>query len=168
MALDRAYWSAVLEAAGHLRHGDRESCMGPVVAEAGAAAVFGTVRAAATYEIPWSRWEGLVPPTVGRPSAAALAALYADPTAEHVMEQMPWLCGGEPLEQPVDVAALEDAAWRRCVRVANRQYYSPTTGPAVLIGYYYLKRQEARSLLGLSQLVRYNTPEPEILEFLGL
>ena len=103
-----------------------------------------------------------------RPSEAAIRGLYSDPTPEHVLEHMPWLVAGETVHEAADLAALEDAAWRRCIRLANRQYYAPTPGPAVLIGYYYLKRQEMRSLLGLSQLLRYNTPEPEILEFLGL
>jgi vacuolar-type H+-ATPase subunit C/Vma6 len=168
MALDRAYWTAVLEAAGHLRAADRGSCMAPVHAEAAAAAVFGTVRAAATYEIPQDRWDRLVPPAGDRPSRAALHALYSNPTPEHVVENMAWLFAGEAVHEAADLAALEDAAWRRCVRLANRQYYAPTPGPAVLIGYYYLKRRETRSLLGLSQLLRYNTPQPEILEFLGL
>jgi vacuolar-type H+-ATPase subunit C/Vma6 len=168
MALGRGYWDAVLRAARPLGRPKPEGSMAPVYAEAAAAAVFGTIRAAATYGIPWERWARLVPPTGRGPGEAALASLYADPTAEHVLDHMPWLCAGEELREPADVASLEDAAWSRCVRLANRQYYARILGPAVLIGYYYLKRQETRSLLGLSQLLRYNTPEPEILEFLGL
>jgi vacuolar-type H+-ATPase subunit C/Vma6 len=168
MALDHGYWRAVLEAAEPLSTPEPEGSMAPVYLEAAAAAVFGTARAAATYGIPWERWARLVAPTAGAPDVAALSALHADPTPGHVLERMPWLFAGETVKEPVDLASLEDAAWQHCVRLANRQYYATTSGPAVLIGYYYLKRQETRSLLGLSQLLRYNTPEPEILDFLGL
>ena len=89
-----------------------------------------------------------------------------------MVESLPWLQRvlGDSVsaDEPPDLGRLEEALWHGAVRLANRQYYEMPAGPAVLVSYFYLKREELRHLLALTQMLRYGEGEAQIVEYLGV
>lgn len=168
MAFDRGYWTEVVDALAALRDADSEDCGAPVLAELDSMRVLGTVRAADTYGMSWEEWSAFLPPEGGKVSRGALQALHAQPGAAEAVALLPWLDADAGDEAAWDVGRLEEELWHRTVRMANRQYYRTTSGPAVLVSYFYLKRDETRHLLALVQFLRYGTPEAEVAAQLGL
>jgi vacuolar-type H+-ATPase subunit C/Vma6 len=168
MAFDKGYWRGVWHS---LPRGAR-AYAAPVQHEFDAMRLLGTLRAARHYGLSWSQWEPLLPDGPGGLSEATLRSLHADPRLEFVIGSIRWL--GPEAERLRDekggpsLGRLEEALWRRLVRTADRQYYCNMTGPAVLIAYFYLKRNELRELLGIAQMVRYGWPESDIVEYLDL
>lgn len=148
MAFDRGYWMRVRDA--------RQRWSGPVAAECEAARLLATLRAARVYDLPWERIRALLPPPgPGGLEGGALAQIHADPSAGNLIRLLPWLerlaDGPDELE---DTGRLEERLWHRAVRLADRQYYMTFDGYGALIGYYYLKREELRHLLSITQMLR--------------
>ena len=98
----------------------------------------------------------------------AVRRIHADPDPAAAARRLPPPAVRDLPEDPADLGRLEEALWNRIVAAADRQFYRTGTGPAVVIGYYYLKRQELRHLLGLTQMLRYGKSANEIVEYLGL
>lgn len=172
MAFDKGYWAGVWEGVRQLPFGERRRCSAPVRSEFDALRLLATVRAAATYGIPWEDWEALMPVGPGAIGEGALRRIHATPTLASVLENVPSLKGLLSDEVPArgsgDIGPLERALWHRTLRLVNRQYYGTTSGPAVLVSYFYLKRNELRQLLGLTQMLTYGAEEQEIIEYLEL
>lgn len=169
MAMDRGRWEAVAAALDALPRRDRAACRPPIACESDGLRLAGALRAATVYEMPWERFEALLPAGPGELSVADLRRVYARPQSETVLEVLPEL--RHFLEDPGRAGspgALEEAMWRRTLREANRQYYGHLSGPAILVSYYYLKRNEQRSLAMLAQMVRVGMRRRAILERLGL
>lgn len=166
MAFDKGYWRGVWEALSRLPRGESARCRAPLGCEFEAMRLLGTLRAAAVYGIPWEQWEAVMPVWPGAMGARALRRIYERPEVDFVREAVPrfrdalerFLKPGEA----ADFGRVEEALWHETVRLANRQYYTTTLGPAVLVSYFYLKRQELRHLLGLVQMVRYGKGEEEV------
>ncbi len=172
MAFDKGYWTGVREALEGLPPGERRQCSAPVACEFDAMGLLGTLRASSTYGIPWEQWETLLPAGWGRISRGQLRRIHANPELGDVVESLPWLQrvlgdSVSPDEAP-DLGRLEEALWHEAVRLANRQYYEMLAGPAVLVSYFYLKREELRHLLALTQMLRYGEGEAQIVEYLGV
>jgi hypothetical protein len=127
-----------------------------------------TLRASATYQIPWEHWEVLMPVGPGSLSLSAVRRLHEDPDPALAVACLPPPAVSWSGEGTADLGHLEEALWTRVVHQANRQYYRTTGSSGVVIGYYYLKRQELRHLLGLTQMLRYGKGAAEIVDYLGL
>jgi vacuolar-type H+-ATPase subunit C/Vma6 len=168
MAFDRGYWTEVVAALAVLRHADREDCAAPVLAELDSMRLLGTVRAAETYGMSWDEWSRFLPPDAGSIGRPALQAMHGAPEPAEAAAALPWVDADAYDIEKWDVGTLEEELWHRTVRMANRQYYKTTSGPAVLVSYFYLKREETRHLLALVQFLRYGTPEAEVVAQLGL
>jgi hypothetical protein len=50
---------------------------------------------------------------------------------------------------------IEDAFWEVAFARANRVYYNDMTGPSVLVAYYYIRRNELKQLVQLSESLHY-------------
>ncbi len=172
MALDRGYWRGVWDAVEALPARRAARCVEPVRREAEAMRLLGTLRAAGTYDMAWEEWVDLLPPGGERAPTAALRQVHARPTVEFARERLPWVDAAlrrhVPPGEPADLWRLEEALWHEVARAADRQYYRRMSGPAVLVSYYYLKREELRHLLGITQMVRYGKGEREFSEYLEL
>lgn len=172
MAFDRGYWQGVWEALERLPRRDAARCAGPARRECAAMRLMGTLRAAGTYGMPWEDWVEMLPPGGDGPGLATLREIHGRPTVECARERLPWvdeaLRRHVPPGEPADLWRLEEALWHETVRAADRQYYAQMSGPAVLVSYYYLKREELRHLLGVTQMLRYGKDEREISQYLEL
>ena len=170
VAFDKGYWLGVWEKLGRLPAEDREQCSVLLRCEFEAMRVLGTLRAAATYHIPWEEWQALLPRLPGETGSLELRRIHGRPELELIREQVPWARHAlrrfvAPGEVP-DFARLEEALWQETARLANRQYYTATSAPAILVSYFYLKRHELRRLMALTQMVRYGGKEDEIAAYL--
>lgn len=169
MAFDMGYWSGVPEALDRLSHPEQVQCSAPIRCEFDAMRLLATLRAARLYRVPWRQLRSLLPEGRGAIGIRTLGEVYENPEPQFVMDRVPQLRRlSVSLEQAGEIGALEDVLWHEAVRLANRQYYGVTSGPAVLVSYFYLKREELRHLLALTQMLRRRRPEAEILEHLGL
>ena len=74
------------------------------------------------------------------------------------------------LSEPYCVSPLAYAVpkARRAIRAADRQFYTSSSALALLVSYFYLKRNETRHLFGLAQMLRYERSPVEVVEYLGL
>jgi hypothetical protein len=121
--------------------------------------------------MPWEEWERLLPEGPGRIGKDTLHRVHEMKELEAALTAVPWLrkalaaLGGEAA---ADLGRLEEALWREAVRVANRQYYTNEGEAAVLVSFYYLKRDELRGLFSLTQMVRHGRTEEEIGGYLGV
>lgn len=167
MAFDKGYWTDVQEALAGFSRGARKKCAAPVELEFDTLRLVAVLRAARVYDLEWNTTRRLLPEGEGGMSMGALQQLHEDPSAENVADLVGWLRPISPtLEALEDTTRVEDLLWHRAVRLANRQYYASMEGPAALIAYYYLKREELRHLLSLTQMLRLNRPAEEIVQFL--
>jgi len=165
MAIERAYWMRLLEALSSLGHTDRQACAGPLLWELGAARLLAVLRAARSYDAPWEQLRPLLPPwpagmdplpCVVLPDST-LQALYDAPTAEAVAARV-------PIVQPAlaeSLTDLEEHLWTQTFRQANRLHYGVLEGAAILVSYFYVRRNELRNLTRLAECVYYGT------EFVG-
>jgi vacuolar-type H+-ATPase subunit C/Vma6 len=170
MAFDRGYWLGVRRAAERLDRSDRVHCLAPVHAELEAMRALVALRASLVYKMPWEQLESLLPPAMlGGAGDRALRELHEHPDPERVLQVVPWLGDTDwAPDQDDGTRRLEDVMWRRIVRRAERQYRALAGAFATLIAYYYLKRNEFRRLVSLTQMLRYGTPSEEMAARLGL
>jgi vacuolar-type H+-ATPase subunit C/Vma6 len=170
MAFDQGYWQNVWEALARLPEGERRECSAPLQCEFDSMRLLGTLRAAAAYGLPWDEWESVLPVGEGRISTSALRSIHARPDLEHVSQVVGWvkvaLDRYLSSQELLDLGHLEEALWREALRLANRQYYGSLSACAALVSYFYLKRQELRRLLGLTQMLRYGKAEEEVSAYL--
>ncbi|MHC4787870.1 MAG: V0D/AC39 family V-type ATPase subunit [Planctomycetota bacterium] len=164
MALDRGYWAAVWEAAGQLPLGAGPRSCAPIRAEFDAMRLLATLRAAA-YEIPWEQWERLLPLGPGGIGTEALRRIHAAPDVAALADALP---GWAPGREAADSGDLEEVFWHGAVHLADRQFYGTGSAVALLVSYFYLKREELRHLLGLTQMLRYGSEQAAIQQQLDL
>jgi len=161
MALAREYWEGVTAAFAALSGADREACAGPVLSELAAARLLMVLRAARNYDLEWDRLKPLLPRNASTEdgpsgiSAAALEALHGDPSPANVARQVGLVRTPAHAEDLVD---LEELLWERTYRMANRIYYSVMDGPAVAVGYFYVRRNELKALVHLAEAIHYGSP----------
>ena len=164
MALERQYWQGVVESLRELPAACRGECAVPILSELGAARLLAVLRAARHTDIAWEDLLRLIPAWKGNGedgphgglSDSALQELHRDPSAENVAAKVPGLTA----EQAENLADLEHLLWGRTFRLANRLYYRTLSGPAVVVGYYYVRRNELKALTALVESVHYGRPSP--------
>jgi vacuolar-type H+-ATPase subunit C/Vma6 len=170
MAFDQGYWLSVWESLARLPAGERRECSAPLQCEFDAMRLLGTLRAAGTYGLPWDEWESVLPAGQGGISTSTLRSIHARPDLEHVGRAVRWAKAAldrylRPEDAP-DLGRLEEVLWRETVSLANRQHYASVSASAALVSYFYLKREELRRLLGLTQMLRYGKAENEVSAYL--
>ncbi len=169
MALDRGYWEGVAGACRGLAAGEQAASCRPIVVEHDAMRLLAVLRAARLYELPWAQLAPLLPSGWGELDEDRLRAIYSDPEPERLLEQVPALRRSvESPEQAQSIGRVEEALWAEAVRLADRQYYGSLSGPAVLVSYWYLKRNEMKRLMRLGQMLRLGIEKRRITERLGL
>jgi len=162
MALERAYWAQALEALRHLPIADSTACAGPVLHELGAARLLAVLRAGRHYELRWDRLQPLLPPSAEdlapRPALPTgdgqLRELHRDPSAARLTAMLRLVRPQEAQSLP----DIEDRLWRETFRIANRLYYAMAQGPAILVSYFYVRRNELRELTRLAESIHYGRP----------
>ena len=169
MALDRGRLATVSEALEDLPRAVRGSCLPPVRMEMDANRLLAVLRATRTYGIKWEALSPVLPADHGELNANTLRAIHAHPDGQQVMQALPFLRDRlDSPEQAESPGAVEEVLWAQTVRLAERQYRSELAGPAILVSYYYLKRNELRQLIALVQLVGRDASPREVEERLGL
>ena len=163
MALERAYWEGVIGACSALLPYDFSACLDPILCELNGARLIAVLRAARNYDIGWERLEPLLPMCEkGRTDRApfhvgnnTLRELHADPSARNVTSKVRGISRAEDAE---NLVGLDEMLWERAFRLANRLYYGVTEGPAVLVGYFYVCRNELKNLTALIESIHYGKP----------
>jgi len=163
MALDRAYWDGVIGACSVPPSWGFGACSAPVLCELNGARLLAVLRAGRGYDIGWEQVAALVP--AGGTARAEYAPFYvadgvlrelhADPSAGNVAAKVPGISQAKDAESLV---ALEDLLWQSAFRLANRLYYGVPEGPAVLVGYFYVRRNELKNLTALVESLHYGRP----------
>jgi len=142
--------------------------MEPVWRELHGLRLLATLRAARVYGMPWEHLEALLPAAGSPPSVERLQNLYARPDAENVLSAVPWPVLSPPAaEDAEDPDRFERWLWGGIQRAATRQRRA-AGALAVLIAYYYSKRNEFQRLTGLTQMLRYGMGTSEIVQSLEL
>jgi vacuolar-type H+-ATPase subunit C/Vma6 len=165
MVIDAGYWRRVTAALDRLAPWDLAACAAPVVAELAALRLVAVLRAARNYGIAWDVLAPLLPAGRGGICDRDLRAIHQHPEPATVLARLAPLSKALPAPEAeqahafgVDfVGRVEDALWESTMAAADRQYYNPPGGlfgPATLVSYFYLKRQELRSLVQVAQLLR--------------
>ena len=162
MALERAYWEQVVEALRGLPPAESAACAAPVLCDLGAARLLAVLRAGRQYELRWDRLQPLLPPWPAdlRPCPAVLMAdgrlaeLHRDPSPARVTAMLRFVRPQEAQSLP----DLEDRLWKETFRVANRLYYAMSEGRAILVSYFYVRRNELKALTKLVESVHYGRP----------
>jgi vacuolar-type H+-ATPase subunit C/Vma6 len=161
MALMRAYWQGVIRTLGMLSAGWRAACSPPILQELTAERVLAVIRAARVYGLSWDRLRPLLAPWPPRQeggrtpfyvSEAILRLIHSDPSPDRVAAALPFRLDER---EAADVVLLEQALWARAYRIANRMYYLAEPGPAVLVAYYYVRRNELRNVTRIAEAVHY-------------
>jgi hypothetical protein len=158
MAFDRAYLAALT----------RFSSIDAVRCELLGAQVLCVLRGADLYALPWEHLRTFLP-SAENDVLLMLSEIYSDPAIEHVLPLVQERVGELQSKRKIeDIPALEEAFWARTVHLARRAYYGEMRGWSALVGYYYLKRDEMRKLLTLTELVRCGRGRRERVEALDL
>ncbi len=172
MAFDRGYWLGVWDAVARLSGSEAAQCAGPIRVEFDVLRLLATLRAGANYDIPWEEWRAVVPVGDGAIGLETLRRIHEEPTLEFARAALPWRDGvltrRLAQDEAPDLGRVEEALWHETVRLANRQYYSFSEGPAVLVSFYYLKREELRHLMAIIQMLRYGRTGEEVARHLEL
>jgi len=172
MAFDCGYWQAVQEAVAQLSAIEQSQCSAPILAERDAMRLLSALRAAGVYGLPWEEFSTVLPAGGRGLGLGTLREVYGQPELEFAVQRVPGLAEAvdrhRPAEQVRELGDLEDVLWHEVIRLANRQYYARPAGPAVVVSYFYLVREELRHLLALAQMLRVGRPAAEIAERLHL
>ena len=160
MAFDRGYWEGVRDAIGRLPAAEARRCAGPIRAEREAMRLLATLRASAVYALSWEEWSPYLPPAAGGAPDEMLQAVHARPDIDRLVDTVPFLRRVPGVGAAADIGELEEVLWQRTVHAADRQFYSTSSAGALLVSYFYLKRNETRRLLELAQRLHHGrTPE---------
>jgi len=160
MAVERAYWDGVNRGLRLLPGAHRSACAQPIEHERNIARLLTVLRAARHYEM---RWEDLAPLLPAGDSSGdggagvgvseeVLRAIHGNPSPDNVAAKVRGLAR---LGVPESLVELEERLWNQVFRLANRLYYTMPDGPAVLVGYYYVRRNELKNLTALVEAVHY-------------
>ena len=160
MALERAYWRGVTDACRALPRRWLSDCSAPILWELDAVRLLAVLRSARSYDIEWERLEPLLPQRNGFEAApgglnvsqAVLRQLHADPSGKNLAATVPAL---RKIGAPEDLVELEDLLWKELSRLADRVFYSALEGPAILVAYFYLRRNELKELTALVEELHY-------------
>jgi len=170
MALDRGYWQQVGAALRGLPSGARAECQGPVQCEFDSVRFTAALRAARVYGLSWEELGPLLPVGWGRLSSTGLRGLLEDAGDERALRTFSALCPGAQgrlrPEDGADVTAMEEVLWHETVRLARKAFGTDTGGFGLLVCYFYLKQEETRHLLSLTQMVRRGMGTEDILAYL--
>ncbi len=172
MGLDRGCWQAVGTALRALTPEDREECEGPVGCEFDTVRFTAVLRAARVYGLTYDKFEAMVPTGWGRMNPETMRRLFEDPRQENALRTLSSIAPGARRhlrgEGEADIMALEHALWRTTARLARRRFETSTSGFGLLISYFYLKQDETRRLLSLTQMVRRGMAAEDIVSYLEL
>jgi len=172
MAFDCGYWQAVQEAVGRLSAAEQSQCSAPILAERDAMRLLCALRAGGVYDISWDEFRAVLPGGRGGLGVGTLREVYEHPELGFALQRVPGLADAverhRPAEQVQQIGDLEDVLWHEVIRLARRQYYALPVGPAVVVSYFYFKREELRHLLALAQMLRVGRSPTEIAERLHL
>jgi hypothetical protein len=160
MALERAYWEGVCAGFKWLPADYRETCIRPILYELYAARLMAVLRAARNYKVRWEDLQPLLPPAamgsvksgLGA-SDSALRRVHEQPAPERIAASVRAL---RKPKVPESLLELEELFWQEIFRRANRVYYTAPEGPAVLVGYYYVRRNELKNLTALVESIHYS------------
>ena len=172
MGLDRGCWQAVGTALRALTQEDREECEGPVRCEFDTVRFTAVLRAARVYGLTFERFETMVPTGWGRLTHDMMRRLFEDPRQENALRMLSSIAPGARrhlrAEGEADIMALEDALWRTTARLARRRFETSASGFGLLVSYFYMKQEETRRLLSLTQMVRRRMAAEDIVSYLEL
>ncbi len=172
MGLDRGCWQAVGAALRALSPQDREECEGPVRSEFDTVRFTAVLRAARVYGLAYEQFAAMVPTGWGRLNPEMMRRLFEDPRPENALRVLTSIAPGARrhvhAEGEADIMALEHALWRTTARLARRRFETSNSGFGLLISYFYLKQDETRRLLSLTQMVRRRMETEEIVAYLEL
>ncbi len=172
MAVERAFWEAVTGSLAGLPARWREACARPVLSELRSTRLLTVLRATGVHGVEWEDVERILPACDPRlhadegaqPSESALRALHADPSVQKAAVLVPGLRSRGRAEAAGEVGAslveLEDMCWRATFRLANRLYYAVLEGPATLVSYFYVRRNEMKELTALVEALHYGRRPP--------
>ena len=160
MALQRACWTDIMHACDRLAARWRMTCLGPVLCEIDSARLLAVLRAARNYRLRWEQIEPFLPERGPLKDAAGgfnisnatLRELHKDPSESRLASALP---ASRQTGVAEDIVAIEETLWKRTMSEAERLFYSTMEGPAVMVGYYYLRRNELKELTGLAEAVHY-------------
>jgi V/A-type H+-transporting ATPase subunit C len=170
MGLDRGYWHAVGAALQTLSAEDREDCEAAVRSEFDAVRFTAVLRASRLYGLSWDQFRRVLPTGWGRLSEQAMRRLFQNPSQDETLRLLSTIAPGSrrqlTSEREADITALEDVLWRQTARLAHWVFESSASGFGLLVGYFYLKQEETRRLLSLTQMVRRHMSSDDILSYL--
>jgi len=162
MAIESAYWRSVGAVLRGLPAEMQRACSPPLLHELRTGSVLAVLRSARNYQIRWEsllesvRIGGGLSPYAFVPGLAVgfLRRLYDDPSPQNVSSLLP----GVKEEDARSLTTLEDVLWQQTFRIANAIFYSAAEGPGVVIGYYYVRRNELKNLTRLAEALHYGSP----------
>jgi V/A-type H+/Na+-transporting ATPase subunit C len=170
MGLDRGCWQAVGAALRALPADEREDCQAPVRREFDSVRFTAVLRASRVYGLSWEQFQAVVPTGWGRLSSSMMRSLFegaGQPEALRIMESIaPGSRNHLRPEGEGDITALEDALWRSTARLARHRFGASESGFGLLVAYFYLKQDETRHLMSLTQMVRRGMASEEIVSYL--
>jgi len=161
MALERAYWEEVTGTLAQLSGQWRPECALPLLDELRTARLVAVLRAARNYQVQWPtllrvlpRRESSLKEHAGRELPdSVLALIHADPSAENVSARL-----GAHSPSAESIVELEESGWQTAYGLANRLYYGEVEGPAILVGYFYIRRHELKQLTALVETLHFGAP----------
>ncbi|MFP4027641.1 MAG: V0D/AC39 family V-type ATPase subunit [Candidatus Brocadiia bacterium] len=159
MALMKAYWDGVSAGLKNIGISHRSECAGPLALEAASERLLAVVRAGRHYKIDWEnlsnvlcQWNGPIPEQRSLfLSSSRLEEIFNDPSSENIASAVPSLTA----EDAGDLLKMEEKLWRRTSTCANRLYRQMLGGPAILVSYFYLRRNELRNLFQVVESTYY-------------
>jgi len=159
MAIERRYWEGIREGLQIVPVQWRGDCARPLVHEMASSRLLTVLRAARNYNLQWEELRPLLPPHPGesalvgtaRLSERALRELFEEPSARRVARMVRSVSEDEA----ADLVGLEEKLWAETYSLANHVYYSCTEGPAIVVGYYYVRRNELKGLTALVESLHY-------------
>lgn len=166
MAIDQGWWRQVGRCFLALSGSDRTACAPLTGCEYDGTRLVAVLRAAQAYQLPWEEIGPLVSNGWGR---------IDDDDLERVcmrqQEAIPLLRRAYGLlVEPQDVARvtpLEERIWHHTVEMAEREFRATQKGFAVLVSYFYLKHEELRHLLSITQMLRRGVSTDDIMDYLA-
>ncbi len=159
MALEREWWSLILDQLGELSGQARQECSPPILFELNSARLLTTLRAGRSYHIQWDTLQPFLPPSPpqesekrqNRLAQSTLEELFESPAPDTIRAHVSWV----EEETAEDLVELENATWARTVKIADRIYHTLLDGPSILVAYFYLKRNEIQNIIETIESVYY-------------
>ncbi len=170
MAFDKGYWTGVGQAHARLSASDRRASGMPLRCEYDAMRLVAVLRAAWVYDLSWDAFGPLLPDGWGVLARERLRQLFHAPEVGNVRDALGRFgraCRDALSDEEIrQITPLEELLWHETARLAERQFHRARSGFAVLVGYFYLKHEELRHLLSLTQMIRRGMERRRIVRYL--